>query len=461
MELLCRNCGEPLGLSGAKNGVIRCKYCGTETILPKDNTSTKAKLYLHDGQRALDVGNFDEALVCFDKAIELDSKEPEAFFGRFQAKHKILYLKDVVNNTLQPIIYETSDRNLLQDIDFTKAISLATTDQKEVYRKRVDEIQNIKKAFTELERSYIDYDCFICVKVSDDKTKLRTKDYKIADDIYFALRGKGYKPFFSERELGTRTGSDYEAMILYALTKSNSMLLVCSDEEYLNTKWVKNEYSRFLKLVNDDQKESDAITIVFSGHPIERIPGKKGKVQGININSLTAMEQIEKFVYSHSNKAKLDKQSLLEKEEEEKRLKKEKEEKQSKEAEDLRRMIEEQSKIIKEMQDEQKSKNSSSSVQNSPYGVENNKPINTPSKSYKPKKRDFFNGRNPWIATLLASFFGILGVHYFYIGKKGKGVLFLLTLGLFYFGWVLSTLSFLLRAIVATIKGRKKNYDFI
>ena len=40
-------------------------------------------------------------------------------------------------------------------------------------------------------------------------------------------------------------------------------------------------------------------------------------------------------------------------------------------------------------------------------------------------------------ALLLCIVFGLLGAHYFYVGKIGKGILFLLTVGLFGIGWLI------------------------
>lgn len=39
-------------------------------------------------------------------------------------------------------------------------------------------------------------------------------------------------------------------------------------------------------------------------------------------------------------------------------------------------------------------------------------------------------------ALLLCIFLGVWGVHRFYVGKIGTGLLFLFTFGLFGFGWV-------------------------
>jgi len=41
------------------------------------------------------------------------------------------------------------------------------------------------------------------------------------------------------------------------------------------------------------------------------------------------------------------------------------------------------------------------------------------------------------IALLLCIFFGYVGAHYFYVGKAGKGLLYLLTVGLFGIGWII------------------------
>lgn len=41
------------------------------------------------------------------------------------------------------------------------------------------------------------------------------------------------------------------------------------------------------------------------------------------------------------------------------------------------------------------------------------------------------------VTLLLCIFLGYFGIHYFYVGKIGKGILYLFTCGLFGFGWVI------------------------
>ena len=44
-------------------------------------------------------------------------------------------------------------------------------------------------------------------------------------------------------------------------------------------------------------------------------------------------------------------------------------------------------------------------------------------------------------ALLLCIFLGVFGVHLFYVGRIGKGILYLLTGGLFAVGWIIDIIS--------------------
>lgn len=45
------------------------------------------------------------------------------------------------------------------------------------------------------------------------------------------------------------------------------------------------------------------------------------------------------------------------------------------------------------------------------------------------------SNKKKWVAFILCLFGGFIGLHYFYVGRYGKGVLYTCTLGLMFFGW--------------------------
>ena len=51
--------------------------------------------------------------------------------------------------------------------------------------------------------------------------------------------------------------------------------------------------------------------------------------------------------------------------------------------------------------------------------------------------------KNKWVAFLLCFFLGLIGAHKFYEGRIGMGILYLLTVGLFGFGWLIDCIVLL------------------
>ena len=298
IENVCKNCNAPLDMAEAKNGVIACSFCGSVFTLPKADASDKVRKHLDAGETALDQCRFDDALASYTKAIEADGREPEGYWGRALARNRVQYLRDTVNNRLQPICHEVSEESFTSDPDYKRALTLATEEQRAEYERKGEEIDYIRSEFYALERTGLKYDCFICVKVTEEDGG-HTEDSFAAIKLYNALKKAGYKPFFSEEEMGERTGADYEALILYALKSAGSLLIVCSDKRYLETKWVKNEYTRYAAMLTDEEKERGSMAIVYLGKPIEKLPGIKGKLQGVDYRQFDAMNRICAFIDSH------------------------------------------------------------------------------------------------------------------------------------------------------------------
>ena len=297
----CKTCGGLLdeARSSARDGLVVCPYCGNTWTLPKKGTSPAALEFLRIGEHELDICKFGDALSAYKKAAELDQEEPEAYFGMALSECKVQYLKDEAADPprLQPICHEISEKRFTENKNFERALSLASGAQKAAYQKKGEEIDRIRSEFLQLKREGLDFDCFLCAKVTSEDGG-NTQDSHEALRIYNYLKERGYAPFYSEAVAGDRTGSDYEALILYALYTSECMLIVCSNEEYLETKWVKNEYTRFSAMVANEEKERDAIAFVYRGKPIEKLPGRSGKLEGIDLSKPDAYSRIGEYIAS-------------------------------------------------------------------------------------------------------------------------------------------------------------------
>lgn len=58
------------------------------------------------------------------------------------------------------------------------------------------------------------------------------------------------------------------------------------------------------------------------------------------------------------------------------------------------------------------------------------------------------------VALIICFFFGVVGGHYYYVGRIGKGILYLCTFGLFGFGWMIDIILIL----AGRFKDRNGNY---
>lgn len=307
VDLRCSKCNTPLDSNKVNNAVLECPHCHEKMTFTKIGQTHDVINTINLGKAELSICNFDSAYKYFDEAIKKDPNEPEAYFGKVLAEYNIQYLRDFSHFkeegtngiVLQPICYQENIENIRNDSNYKKAIELASEEQKKVYEQKLKEIEEIHKYFLELEKKKLNYDCFICVKVSENNNGKYTQDSIYASKLYDKLKEYGYHPFYSEKEKeknGGWLGNIYEANILYGLYKSKCMIIVCSDKDYLDTQWVKSEYSRYIALMKSSKKPSNSLCVAYIKDVIEKLPGISYRLEGIKFNEFDSSERIINFV---------------------------------------------------------------------------------------------------------------------------------------------------------------------
>ena len=252
MLLNCKFCGGELEITEGAS-ITTCKYCHTSQTLPKTKNEERHNLFnrANSLRRRCD---FDKAEAAFEKIIEADGCESEAYWGLVLCKYGIEYVEDPATGKMIPTCHRASFDSVIADEDYKSALEYAEKDSRILYEEQAKEIDRIQKDILALAQKEESYDVFICYKETDENGK-RTRDSAIANDIYYQLNDAGFKVFFAAITLEGKLGQDYEPIIFAALNSAKVMLVVGTKPEYFNAVWVKNEWSRFLKIIRKDHKK--------------------------------------------------------------------------------------------------------------------------------------------------------------------------------------------------------------
>ena len=248
----CKMCGGNLEVT-SDTSVVTCEYCGTYQTISKSRDEVVSNLY----NRANDLRikcEFDRAEQTYEKILEQDNTESEAHWGIVLCRYGIEYVEDPKTGKRIPTCHRTSYEAITSDADYLAAIENADQEQRTLYKAEVAEIDRIQKDILAIVKNEEPFDVFICYKETDKNGK-RTVDSTIANDIYYQLTQEGFKVFYAPITLEDKLGQEYEPYIFAALNSAKVMLAVGTKPEYFNAVWVKNEWSRYLKLLKTDRSK--------------------------------------------------------------------------------------------------------------------------------------------------------------------------------------------------------------
>lgn len=248
----CKMCGGTLNIQEGTT-VCECEYCGSQQTIP--TTDDEALQGLFNRANILRMkSEFDKAAELYEKIIQANETEAEAYWGLILCKYGIEYVEDPATYKRVPTCHRASFDAVTADEDYKNAVRYADLSQKSIYEEEAAKIEEIQKGIITLAQKEEPYDVFICYKETDE-TGNRTVDSVLANDIYHQLTSAGYKVFYAAITLEDKLGQEYEPYIFSALHSSKVMLVLGTKPEYFSAVWVKNEWSRFLKLMKTDRSK--------------------------------------------------------------------------------------------------------------------------------------------------------------------------------------------------------------
>ena len=248
----CKMCGGSLEVTEGMT-VCECEYCGTKQTIPKSHDDVLTNNFNRANNLRMK-NEFDKAQELYEKIVSANPTEAEAYWGIVLCKYGIEYVEDPTTLKKIPTCHRTQYESVVSDVDYHSAIENADAGQKELFEKEAAEIDKLQKNILEIVHKEKPFDVFICYKETDENGK-RTSDSVIANDIYYQLTQEGFKVFYAAITLEDKLGQEYEPYIFAALNSAKVMLVIGSNPEYFNAVWVKNEWSRYLKLMKNDRSK--------------------------------------------------------------------------------------------------------------------------------------------------------------------------------------------------------------
>lgn len=293
--IYCKACGGDLSIIEGTS-TAKCDFCGRIQTIPKVDDEKKLTLFAR-ANRLRSACEFDKAAGIYESIVADFPEEAEAYWGLVLCKYGIEYVDDPGTGNKVPTCHRSSYDSVMDDSNFEQAMENADIAAQKLYREEAKQIERIRKGILEVSSKEQPYDIFICYKETDPKGD-RTLDSVLAQDLYSALTDKGYRVFFSRITLQGKLGEAYEPYIFAALNSAKVMLAVGTSYEYYNAVWVKNEWSRYLKICEADK--SKHLIPCYKNLDPEDMPKEFNHLQGADLGKMGAVQDIlfnmEKYI---------------------------------------------------------------------------------------------------------------------------------------------------------------------
>ena len=264
----CKMCGGDLEIINEENGLCECDSCGSTQTVPLQDDVKKTELY-NTANEYRKNNRFDRAADVYKNMIQEFPEEAEAYWGMVLCRYGIEYVEDPQTKKMMPTCHRTIPKSIFDDSDYRLACEKAKPLAREQHENEAKEIDRIQQRIFVLVNKEEPYDIFISYKELEEGSRERTEDSVLAQEIYNRFTAEGYKVFFSRISLESRLGEDYEPIIYSALRSSKVMLLVGTSREHMNAPWVRNEWTRYLDMMDEEPDKKTLIPVYSKMDPYD------------------------------------------------------------------------------------------------------------------------------------------------------------------------------------------------
>ncbi len=295
----CKMCGGALDIS-PDSTVVECEFCGIKQTIPRLDDEKRANYYDRaDHYRRSN--DYDKALSIYEQILAEDNTDAEAYWSIVLCRYGVEYVKDPVTQKHVPTINRTQAASILADPDYLSALKYADGYQRDVYTEQANAIHEIQKGILAISQQEDPFDVFICYKESDQSGR-RTPDSVLAQELYYELTEMGYRVFFSRITLEDKLGSAYEPYIFAALQSARVMVVLGTKAEYFEAVWVRNEWSRFLALIQSG--ENKVLIPAYRDMDPYDLPREFSHLQAQNMSKLGFMQDLVRGIGKLAPKVK-------------------------------------------------------------------------------------------------------------------------------------------------------------
>lgn len=282
LQLNCIKCGGDVDYN-EKTGTCKCRFCDSIFHIQKKENDTIIQLNLANQHR--NHADFEEAIKAYDAIIASGEEGYEAYWGRVLSEYGVRFVLGEYDSKYKFTCDRTLANSILDNWYYQKALELADEKDKQEMQENALEIDRLQKEIKEKMDKEEAFDVFISYKATYSKDKIPTEDSVIGRRIYDELTQRGIKVFFSSETLKGKLGSEYEPIIFKALNTAKIMILIATKEEFIYSPWVKNEWSRFSKRVEEEGMQKACFPVFKDVNPYAFPP--RFRTQGLDINKHT------------------------------------------------------------------------------------------------------------------------------------------------------------------------------